>query len=144
METKVPSIQSNPALQIREETSLGFDAFPSSILGKIDVSQPFKPMEKEGQLMAPITALYKASWSHAPVLLEEKSEVWCGAEYGTTTWLKSRGLGTFPPPVKEGVSSNSETTVNRYLLSLVSRGDNHVTLLTAAYCLIYDRLWWYF
>lgn len=96
-------------------------------------------MEKEGQPMAPITA----SWNHAPVYLEEKSEVWCGTEYGTTTWLKSRRLGTFPTPVKEGVSFDYQNTVNRYLSSLITGGDNHITLLTAAYCLIYDRLWWY-
>jgi hypothetical protein len=142
MEAKVPSTQSNPALKMKE-TTLGFDAFPSSILGKIDVSQPFKPLEKEGQLMVPITAQYRASWNHAPVYLEEKSELWCGAEYGATTWLKSRRLGTFPTLVKEGVSFSYQNTVDRYLSSLVTGGDNHITLLTAAYCLIYDRLWWY-
>jgi len=143
METNEPSTQANPALQIKEETPLGFDPFPTSILGKIDASLPFRPMEKEGQLMAPITAQYKASWNHAPVYLEEKSEVWCGAEYGATTWLKSRRLGTFPTPLKEGVSFDYQNTVDRYLSSLVTGGDNHITLLTAAHCLLYDRLWWY-
>ena len=40
-------------------------------------------------------------------------------------------------------SLEKSRTVGRYVASLVNAGDNHITLLTAAYCVLFDRVWWY-
>lgn len=159
---------SNPALAIRTKITLDIEPFPGDILEKINVAYAFRPAEKDGELFVPIVSLYQCVWEGVPTYLEEKSDVWAGSQYGTTTWLTSKRLGTFPSCVDEsilnslqgleGTESNLEVvekltgkryseakskTVGRYIASLVSAGDNHVTLLTAAYCALFDRLWWY-
>jgi hypothetical protein len=135
------SLKCNPALQMKGKARLDIDPFPSSVLSKIDVAHAFKPVEKDGQLTVPITAQYKSFWNDAPVYLEEKSEVWCGGEYGVTTWLKSKRLGVFTTPFKESIVCEGQSTVDRYIGSFVKGGDNHITLLTAAYCVLFDRMW---
>jgi hypothetical protein len=131
----------NPALKMKGKTRLDIDPFPSSVLSKIDVAHAFKPVEKNRELTVPITAQYKSFWNDAPVYLEEKSEVWCGSEYGYTSWLKSKHLGVFPTPLKESVVREDQSPVDRFIGSFVKGGDNHITLLTAAYCVLFDRLW---
>ena len=138
---------SNPALAVRKTLTLNIDPFPSKILSLIDVTHGWKVAEKEGQLTVPITAQYKAIWNDAPIYIEEKSHIWCGAEYGrSTAWLTFKRLGVFQTPIKEPLQGQEKVgnTVEQYVASLVSSGDNHVTLLTAAYCVLFDRLWWYF
>lgn len=155
---------SNPALVIKKEIKLDINSFPDEILKKINVEYAFRPMGKGGELVVPVVGMYQCVFDDAPTSLEEKSEVWAGSEYGTTTWLISKRLGTFPTRVDKSILQNSEglegtesnveviqrltskrksTTVGRYIASLVSGGDNHITLLTAAYCVLFDRIWWY-
>jgi hypothetical protein len=135
------ALECNPALQMKRQARLDIDPFPKSVLGKVDVAHAFKPVEKNGQFTVPITAQYKGVWNDAPVYLEEKSEVWCGGEYGVTSWLKSKRLGVFSTPLKESIVCEGQSTVDRYIGSFVEGGDNHIALLTAAYCVLFDRLW---
>jgi hypothetical protein len=156
----------HPALEIRKKTTLDFDPFPKEILSKVNVTYSFKPAEKEGDLIVPLTAVYQCVFDGAPTYLEEKAEVWAGSEYGKTHWLMSKRLGNFPTPADssliqrlqgiEGTHASIEVlkaltgnefaeakarTMGRYIASLVNAGDNHITLLTAAYCVLFDTLW---
>jgi hypothetical protein len=149
--------QGNPALAIRTKVTLDIEPFPNDILRIINTAYSFKVTEKDSDLVVPITSLYQCVWNGAPTYLEEKSDIWCGAEYGNTTWLTFKRLGTFPTPVNESFQESSvetltgsqsfcspgkSTTIARYITSLVDGGDNHISLLTAAYCVLFDRLWW--
>ena len=157
----------NPSLWKREEARLDIEPFPEEILRRINIGKGFRGVEKDGEFVVPVSGLYRCVWDGAPTYLEERSEVWAGAEFGTTIWLNSKPLGTFSSPVNEsllrdlqcqsGPSSNikavrtvtgieylpaKSSTVGRYIASLATAGDNHITLLTAAYCVLLDRLWW--
>jgi hypothetical protein len=158
----------NPALAIKTKIILDIEPFPGNIVNKISVPNTFRPAEKDGELIVPIVVKYQCVFDDAPTCVEERSEVWAGSGYGTTTWLTSKRLGTFPTRVDEsilrslqgleGTESNAEvmerltnkrcsveksTTIGRYIASMLTAGDNHITLLTAAYCVLFDRLWWY-
>jgi hypothetical protein len=152
-----PVSEGNPALAIRTKVTLDIEPFPNDILRIINTAYSFKVAEKDNDLIVPITSLYQCVWNDAPTYLEEKSDIWCGAQYGNTTWLTFKRLGTFPTPVNESLQGSSietltgsqsfcspgrSTTIARYITSLVDGGDNHITLLTAAYCVLLDRLWW--
>ena len=153
----------NTALATKTKIRLDIDPFPARILNKINVPNAFRPAEKHGELIVPIVIQYQCVFDDAPTCLEEKSEVWAGSEYGTTTWLTSKRLGTFPAHIdesilrslqgSEGTESNMQvierltnklhtvgksTTVGRYIASLVTAGDNYITLLTVAYCVLFD------
>ena len=154
-------------MDIRTKTTIDFDVFPPEILSKINVTYSFKPAEKDADLVVPLTAVYQCTFDDAPTYLEEKSEVWAGSEYGKTHWLVSKRLGNFPTPADPSVVQQLQgmeeadsaikalevltgckfteakaRTMGRYIASLVNAGDNHLTLLTAAYCVLFDRLWW--
>lgn len=156
----------HPALETRSKTTLDFDPFPREILSKVNVTYSFKPAEKDGDLIVPLTAVYQCAFDGAPTYLEEKAEVWAGSEYGKTHWLVSKRLGNFPTPADssliqclqgmEGTHASIKAletltgneyaegkarTVGRYIASLINAGDNHITLLTAAYCVLFDTLW---
>jgi hypothetical protein len=157
----------NPALEIREHASLDIDPLPQAILSRIDPTYSFKPFENDGDLVTPITCLYQCEWEGLATTLEEKGEVWTGTEMGSTTWISSIRLGAYaipchssimlplqgmegPTSMEEAVtrvtgtrySSSKSSTLGRYIASLIQNGDNHITLLTAAYCALFDRLWW--
>jgi hypothetical protein len=159
----------NPALKITEKVKFDIEPFPDDVLRRLDVSYAFKPYEKEGVLVAPLTASYHCVWEDVPTTIEEKSEVWAGSEYGSTIWIPSMRLGTYTVSCDGSMlqalqglqgedaaqelleratgtrySPAKSRTLGRYLASLLSRGDNHITVLTAAYCVLFDRLWWYF
>jgi hypothetical protein len=157
----------NPALRTQRDATLDIQPFPQEILGKINVGEIYRAVEKDGELVVPITGLYRCVWDEAPIYIEEKSEVWAGAEFGTTAWLACKPLGTYSTSVRgsllrdlrcqDEINSTIEAvkdvtgnqypeaksrTIGRYIASLVTAGDNHITLLTAAYCMLFDRLWW--
>ena len=127
----------------------------------------YRAAEKDGKLVVPITGLYRSVWDGAPLYIEETSDVWAGSEFGTTAWLASKPLGTYSTSIHgslvqdlqcqdeiystiealKNVTGNQypeakSRTIGRYIASLVTAGDNHITLLTAAYCMLFDRLWW--
>jgi hypothetical protein len=158
----------NPALELRNKAVLEIDPLPNDILGRIDLTYSFKPMEKDGALVIPIICLYHCEWEELATILEEKSDVWTGSEFGVTSWISSMRLGAYTISCDEsklqrlqGVQGTIATedvvahmtgtrytpsrsnTLGRYIASLISGGDNHISLLTAAYCAIFDRLWWY-
>ena|ERR1700737_243546 len=162
------SVSGNPALEVKEQAKLDIDAFPEVILRRIDPAYSFKPFEKNGELVAPFTAVYHYVWEDVPAILREKSEVWAGSEFGSTTWVTTIRLGAYVIPRDESIlqalqgldgleaatavlaratgthySLAKSRTVGRYIASLLTGGDNHVTLLTAAYCTLFDRLWRY-
>src|ERR1700737_3898978 len=91
----------NPALAIKTHVTLDIEPFPDEILRRDNVENSFKAMEKDGELVVPITSLYYCVWDGVPTYLEEKDNVWCGAEHGRTTWLNSKRLGTFSTPLNE-------------------------------------------
>ena len=150
--------EGNPALAKRTKLTLDIEPFPNDILRLITTAYSFRPAEKDGEFTVPITSLYRCILNDAPTYLEEKSDVWCGAQHGNTTWLAFKRLGTFPTPCNESFKASSiestltseqsswspgkSSTIARYITSLVETGDNHITLLTAAYCVLFDRLWW--
>lgn len=159
----------NPALWKRKKAELDIEPFPEDILSKINVGECFRVVEKDGELVVPVTGLYRSVWDGAPTYLEEKTEVWAGMEFGATIWVNSKPQGTYSISIDESLlrclqsqdntRSNIEVvkaltgveyleaksrTTGRYIASLVTAGDNHITLLTAAYCVLFDRLWWYF
>ena len=146
--------RNNPALEIRTKTTLDIEPFPENILEKIKVDYPFRPREQDGELVVPIVSSFKCVWEGLPTTVEEMDTVWCGAERWKTVWVRAKRLGTFPTPAKDSnrVDSNAEApideesksaTIQRYIASLVDAGDNHITLLTAAYCVLFDRIWGY-
>lgn len=159
----------NPALLCRRDATLDIEPYPTEILKRINVGEVCHATEKNGELIVPVIALYRCVWDGAPIYLQEKSEVWGGAVFGTTDWLNSKQLGTYSIPIdasllrnlqcQNDTSSNIDAvtaltgaqypqaksrTIGRYIASLITAGDNHITLLTAAYCALFDRLWWYF
>lgn len=158
----------NPALKLRNKAVLEIDPLPNGILGRIDLTYSFKPMEKDGALVIPIICLYHCEWEELATVLDEKSDVWTGSEFGVTSWISSMRLGAYTISCDEsklqslqGVQGTIATedvvalvtgtrytpsrsnTLGRYIASLISGGDNHISLLTAAYCALFDRLWWY-
>jgi hypothetical protein len=158
----------NPALEIREKAILEFDPLPDDILSRIDPTYSFKPLEKDGALVTPIICLYECEWEQLATILEEKCEVWTGSEFGVTNWILSMRLGAYAIschesilPALQGLQGPTATedivarvtgtryapsksrTLGRYIASLISGGDNHIAMLTAAYCALFDRLWWY-
>jgi hypothetical protein len=137
----------NPALEIRVKKTLDIEPFPPKILDKINPQYDFRPKKQDNELVAPIVCLYKLVFERVPTTLEEAGTIWCGTELGKTAWVKAKRLGAFPTPLKD---SNTEApigeesksaTIQRKIASCVDAGDNHITLLTAAYCLLFDRIW---
>ena len=125
-------------------------------------------MEKDGALVIPIICLYRCEWEELATVLEEKSEVWTGSEFGVTSWISSIRLGAYTISCDESLlqtlqglrgatatedvvalvtgtryTPSKSNTVGRHIASLISGGDNHISLLTVAYCALFDRLWWY-
>jgi len=162
------SVATNPALEVRNKAVLEIDPLPVDILNRVDLTYSFKPLEKDGTFVTPITCLYHCEWEQLATVLEEKSEVWTGSEFGVTSWISSIRLGSYtiscgasisralqgeggPDATEKVVASLTGTrftrsrssTLGRYISSLISGGDNHISLLTAAYCALFDRLWWY-
>ena len=149
----------NPALWTRQNVTLDIEPFPPEIPGKINVGEVYQAREKDGEPVVPRTGLYWYVWDGASIYLEEKSEAWVGVEFGTTAWLACKPLGTYSTSmggsllqdlqcqgeINSTVEAVNEVTGNRevenYWSSLVTAGDNHITTLTAAYCMLFDRLW---
>jgi hypothetical protein len=146
-------ISNNPALEIKTKVTLDIEPFPGQILQKINPDYSFRPTEKDGELVVPIVCLFKCVWEGLATTVEEKDSIWCGAEHGKTAWVNAKRMGAFPTPANEKrVDSNAEVpvgeesksaTIERYVASLVDAGDNHITLLTAAYCVLFDQIWGY-
>jgi hypothetical protein len=139
---------SNPTLEIRTKTTLDIEPFPGPILQKINPTYAFQPRERDGELVVPIACLFKCVWEGLPTTIEEKDNLWCGAEHGVTAWVNAKRLGAFPTPANSNTGAAIEkdstpATIQRYTASLVDAGDNHITLLTAAYCVLFDRIWGY-
>jgi hypothetical protein len=65
------------------------------ILRMINVGEVYRVAEKNGELVIPITGLYRWVWDGASIYLEEKSQVWARAESGTAAWWGSKSLGTY-------------------------------------------------
>jgi hypothetical protein len=158
----------NPALARRQKVTLDIDVFPANILRIINVTYSFRPIEKDGDLFLPLVGEYRCTWNEMPISMEEKSEVWAGAEYASTTWISSVPLGVYPALVAETVirslqglngpaasiemcekligepcSEEKARSLGRIFAARVTQGDNHIMLLTAAYCLLFDHLWGY-
>lgn len=158
----------NRALEVREKAVLEIDPLPSDILNRIDLTYSFKPLEKDDGLVTPIACVYQCEWEQMATVLEEKSDVWTGAEFGGTSWISSIRLGGYAVPCDESTlgalqgehgstatedivalvtgtryTPSRSNTLGRHISSLINGGDNHISLLTAAYCALFDRLWWY-
>lgn len=147
---------------------LDIDPLPVEIVEKIIVHGSLRTAEKDGQLLLPLTCLFSCTWEDVPIELEEKDDIWAGTTIEEPTlWVNSSIGDRYTIPVaqafinklqgKEGFesackaltfasgteySNEKARTLGRYVASVVNGGDNHITLLTAAYCVIFDRLWW--
>jgi len=118
--------------------------------------------------VTPIICLYHCEWEQLQTAFEEKSDVWTGSEFGATLWISSLRLGAYTISCDESIlqtlqgvngpvaaesavadvtgtrfTPSRSSTLGRYIASLINGGDNHISLLTAAYCALFDRLWWY-